>query len=309
MQDVPSGPWRATVTRRCSSGATNRWVLGARPRTLPASVVPVAVGTAAAFGLGHHVSWWRAVLAAAVALSLQVATNYANDYADGVKGTDDARVGPVRLVAAGLATPRAVKSAAFVAFGVAALAGAALALVITPWLFAVGAASMLAGWFYTGGPKPYGYLGLGEVFVFVFFGLVATAGSTFVQVERLTALSLAAGCAMGCLSCALLVVNNLRDIPTDAVTGKRTLAVRLGDAPTRWLYVGLVAAAFVLAALMGLTRPGALGALVALAAAAPPVRAVRGGARGPQLIAVLGGTALLQLTYGLLLALGLGLTR
>ncbi len=289
--------------------AANRWVLGARPRTLPASVVPVVVGTAAAFGLGHAVSWWRAVLAGVVALALQVATNYANDYSDGVKGTDDVRVGPVRLVAAGLATSGAVKRAAFAAFGVAAMAGAALALATTPWLIAVGAASMLAGWFYTGGPKPYGYLGLGEVFVFVFFGLVATAGSTFVQVERLTGLSVLAGCAMGCLSCALLVVNNLRDIPTDTVSGKRTLAVRLGDARTRWLYAGLIAGAFVLAAIMGLARPGALVALVAVPAAVPPVRIVRGGARGPALIPVLGGTGRLQLVYGVLLALGLLLTR
>ena len=288
---------------------TNRWVLGARPRTLPASVVPVVVGTAAAFGLGHHVSWWRAALAGVVALALQVATNYANDYADGIRGTDDVRVGPVRLVAAGLASPRAVKTAAFASFGVAAVAGAALALATTPWLLVVGAASMLAGWFYTGGPRPYGYLGLGEVFVFVFFGLVATAGSTFVQVERLTAPSLVAGCAMGCLSCALLVVNNLRDIPTDTVAGKRTLAVRLGDARTRWLYAALIGAAFVLAALLGLARPGALAALLAVPTAAAPVVLVRRGAKGPALIAVLGRTARVQLLYGELLALGLGFTR
>ena len=288
---------------------TNRWVVGARPRTLPASVVPVVVGTAAAFGLGDHVRWWRAVLAAVVALALQVATNYANDYSDGVRGTDDVRVGPVRLVASGMAPARAVKAAAFAAFGVAAVAGAALALVTTPWLFVVGAASMLAGWFYTGGPKPYGYLGLGEVFVFVFFGLVATAGSTFVQVERLTALALVAGCAMGCLSCALLVVNNLRDIPTDTASGKRTLAVRLGEVRTRGLYTALIATAFALAIAMGVARLGAIAALAALVVALPPVRSVLRGARGPALIAVLGGTARVQLVYGVLLALGLGLTR
>ncbi len=287
----------------------NRWVLGARPRTLPASVVPVVVGTAAAFGLGSHVFWWRAVAAGVVALALQIATNYANDYSDGVKGTDDGRVGPVRLVASGLASPGSVKRAAFVAFGVAGVAGAALALATTPWLVAVGAASMLAGWFYTGGPKPYGYLGLGEVFVFVFFGLVATAGSTFVQVERVTGVAVIAGCAMGCLSCSLLVVNNLRDIPTDTVAGKRTLAVRLGDARTRWFYVVLVAAAFACAAGIGVSRPGAFAALAAVVVAVPPVRIVRGGATGRALIAVLGGTGRLQLVFGLLLALGVGLTR
>ena len=288
---------------------TNRWVVGARPRTLPASVVPVIVGTAAAFGLGDHVRWWRAVLAAVVALALQVATNYANDYSDGVRGTDDVRVGPVRLVASGLAPARAVKAAAFAAFGVAALAGAVLALVTTPWLFVVGAACILAGWFYTGGPTPYGYFGLGEVFVFVFFGLVATAGSTFVQVERLTAMALLAGCAMGSLACALLVVNNLRDIPTDTAAGKRTLAVRLGDARTRWLYAALVATAFGLAIVMGFVRPGAFVALAALVVAVPPVRWVLKGARGSSLIAVLGGTARVQLVYGVVLALGLGFTR
>lgn len=287
----------------------NRWVVGARPRTLPASVVPVIVGTAAAFGLGEHVRWWRAALAGVVALALQVATNYANDYSDGVKGTDDVRVGPVRLVASGLASPRAVKGAAFAAFGVAGAAGAVLAFTTTPWLFVVGAASMLAGWFYTGGPKPYGYLGLGEVFVFVFFGLVATAGSTFVQVERLTVVSVVAGCAMGCLSCALLVVNNLRDIPTDTVSGKKTLAVRLGDARTRGFYVVLVAAAFACVVGIGFARPGAFVALVAVAVAVAPVKVVRGGAKGPALIPVLGGTGRLQLVFGVLLALGVGLTR
>ncbi len=287
----------------------NRWVLGARPRTLPASVVPVVVGTAAAFGLGAHVHWWRALAAGVVALALQIATNYANDYSDGVKGTDDVRVGPVRLVASGLASPGSVKRAAFAAFGVAGVAGAALALATTPWLFAVGVASMLAGWFYTGGPKPYGYLGLGEVFVFVFFGLVATVGSTFVQVQRFTGVAVLAGCAMGCLSCALLVVNNLRDIPTDTVSGKRTLAVRLGDARTRWFYALLVAGAFVCAAGIGLARPGAFAALAAVVVAVPPVRIVRGGAKGPALIPVLGGTGRLQLVFGVLLALGVGLTR
>jgi 1,4-dihydroxy-2-naphthoate octaprenyltransferase len=287
---------------------TNRWVLGARPRTLPASVVPVVVGTACAAG-GGPIIWWRAGAAGVVALALQVATNYANDYSDGVKGTDDVRVGPVRLVASGLAPASAVKLAAFAAFAVAGIAGAALAFATTPWLFVVGAASMLAGWFYTGGPRPYGYLGLGELFVFVFFGLVATIGATFVQHETITGVSVLAGCAMGCLSCALLVVNNLRDIPTDTSSGKRTLAVRLGDVRTRLFYVLLLGAAFVLAAGAGVARPGALAAMAAGLVALAPARVVRGGAKGPALIPVLGATAKVQLAFGALLAVGVALTR
>jgi 1,4-dihydroxy-2-naphthoate octaprenyltransferase len=251
--------------------------------------------------------WWRAVAALVVALALQVGTNYANDYSDGVKGTDVARVGPLRLVASGLASPRSVKRAAIIAFGIAAAAGAVLALVVGPELFVVGAAAIAAGWLYTGGPKPYGYYGFGELFVFVFFGLVATAGTTYVIVERLTGLSVAAGAATGCLACALLVVNNLRDIPTDRAAGKRTLAVRIGDRPTRLLYSALVVAAFVIAALCGLARPPALLALVAFPLAVPPLRRIRSGAAGRELVAVLGATGRLQLGFGLLFALGLAL--
>ncbi|MEY4174892.1 MAG: 1,4-dihydroxy-2-naphthoate octaprenyltransferase, partial [Actinomycetota bacterium] len=214
----------------------NKWIVGARPRTLPAAVVPVALGAAAAVGEGHPV-WWRALLALVVSLALQVGVNYANDYSDGVRGTDDQRVGPVRLVASGLASAGAVKRAALLAFGVAAVAGLVLAAVTSWWLLAVGAAAILAGWFYTGGPKPYGYLGLGEVFVFVFFGLVATVGTTYVVSERVNTVAWLAGCVAGCLACALLVVNNLRDIPTDREVGKRTLAVRLGDRATRHFYL------------------------------------------------------------------------
>ncbi len=218
----------------------NRWVAGARPRTLPAAVVPVAVGTACATGEGGF-AWWRVAAALVVSLALQVGTNYANDYSDGVRGTDAQRVGPVRLVASGLAAPATVKRAAFAAFGIAALAGLALAAVVGWELLVVGAAAIAAGWFYTGGRHPYGYYGFGELFVFVFFGLVATAGTTYVLIERLTALSLVAGAAVGALACALLVVNNLRDIPTDRAAGKRTLAVRIGDHATRQLYTFLVA--------------------------------------------------------------------
>jgi 1,4-dihydroxy-2-naphthoate octaprenyltransferase len=214
----------------------------------------------------------------------------------------------VRLVASGLVPARAVKRAAFVAFGVAAVAGLALALATSLWLVAVGAAAIAAGWLYTGGPRPYGYLAMGELFVFVFFGLVATAGSTYVQIERITALSVAAAVAVGLLACALLVANNLRDIPTDAVAGKRTLAVRLGDEGTRLLYAGLLVVAFLVGVGCAVARWGALGCLVAVPFAVPPVRAVVNGARGRELIPVLMATARTQLVFGLAFAAGLWLT-
>ncbi|MCC6436543.1 MAG: 1,4-dihydroxy-2-naphthoate polyprenyltransferase [Acidimicrobiales bacterium] len=285
----------------------NPWVLGARPRTLPAAVVPVVVGAACAVGADRPLTAWRGVLALVVSLALQIGTNYANDYSDGVRGTDHQRVGPVRLVASGLASPAAVKRAALVAFGVAAVAGLALAATTSWWLIAVGAASIAAAWFYTGGPKPYGYLGLGEVFVFVFFGLVATAGTTFVLVERLTGLAVAAAIPVGLLAVALLVVNNLRDIPTDAVSGKRTLAVRLGDRRTRVFYVVLLAVAFVAASVTAgwFLRPAAALALLAIPAARTPARTVLGGATGRDLIPVLGGTGRVQLLFGAAFALGL----
>jgi 1,4-dihydroxy-2-naphthoate polyprenyltransferase len=287
---------------------TNRWVLGARPRTLPAAVVPVALGAAAAAG-EPDARWWTVALALVVSLALQVGVNYANDYSDGVRGTDEVRVGPVRLVGSGLASASAVKRAAFAAFGVAAVAGLVLAAVTSWWLLVVGVASILAGWFYTGGSNPYGYLGLGEVFVFVFFGLVATVGTTFVVVESLPARAWLLGCVAGCLACALLVVNNLRDIPTDTVAGKRTLAVRLGDAATRWLYVALLAGAFVLVVVVALTgRVGALAGLVAVPLAVVPARRVLAGAAGRDLIAVLGETGRVQLVAGLLTAVGVVLS-
>ena len=285
----------------------NRWILGARPRTLPAAVVPVAVGAGAAAGNGP-LRWWAVALALVVSLALQVGVNYANDYCDGVRGTDDARVGPLRLVASGAAAPGAVKRAALASFGVAAAGGLVLAATTSWWLLAVGVASIAAAWGYTGGPRPYGYLGLGEVFVFMFFGLVATVGTTYVAVETITALSVVMGCAVGAVACALLVVNNLRDIPTDAVAGKRTLAVRLGDAATRWLYVAFLAAAFVLVVVAAIVwRPAALLGLGALPFAVPPVRAVRGGAAGRDLIPVLGATGRLQLAFGILTTIGLAL--
>jgi 1,4-dihydroxy-2-naphthoate octaprenyltransferase len=285
----------------------NRWIVGARPRTLPAAVVPVAIGAAAAVGVGP-IAWWRVAACLVVSLMLQVGVNYANDYSDGVRGTDDVRVGPVRLVASGLAPPKLVKLAAFGSFGVAAVAGAAIALDTSLWLIAVGAAAIAAGWFYTGGPKPYGYLGLGEVFVFVFFGLVATAGSTYAAVGEVTGLSVVVGCAAGSLACALLVINNLRDIPTDREVGKKTLAVRLGDQRTRWFYVVLIAGAFVLVAVAAATnRPLALIGLAAAPLAIAPTRAVLGGASGKALIGVLGATGKLQLGFGVAVTLGLAL--
>ena len=285
----------------------NRWVLGARPRTLPAAVVPVALGAAVGGGEAGA-RWWTVPFAAVVSLALQVGVNYANDYSDGVRGTDDVRVGPQRLVAGGLATAGAVKRAAFVAFGVAAAAGLVLAVTTTWWLLVVGAVSVLAAWGYTGGPNPYGYLGLGEVFVFVFFGLVATVGTTFVLLERLPAAAWVLGAGAGSLACSLLVVNNLRDIPTDREVGKRTLAVRLGDARTRLLYLALLVLAAACVAVVAVWRPLALLGLGAVVAAVPPVRAVRRGAVGRDLIVVLGGTGRLQLVYGALVTLGVVLS-
>ena len=285
----------------------NAWVEGARPKTLPAAIVPVLVGTAVAYSQAD-VIWWRAVAALVVALAIQVGTNYANDYSDGIRGTDDARVGPLRLVASGIKPATAVKRAAFVAFGVAAVAGLALAAAVSWWLLAVGAASFLAGWFYTGGPRPYGYAGLGEVFVFVFFGIVATVGSAYVHAEAVTLLALGSSVPVGALATALLVVNNLRDIPTDAVAGKRTLAVRLGDGPTRALYLGLIGAAFLALPVLAIRRPFALLAVLALGLAVRPMRAIASGATGSALIPVLGDTGRLQLGFGALLALGMAIS-
>jgi 1,4-dihydroxy-2-naphthoate octaprenyltransferase len=284
------------------------WWAGARPRTLPAAVVPVLVGTACAAGRTDIVAW-RVAAALVVSLALQVGTNYANDYSDGVRGTDSAerRVGPVRLVGSGLARPGAVKRAAFLSFGVAGVAGLALTLAVGWELLVVGVLAIAAGWFYTGGPRPYGYLGLGEAFVFTFFGVVATAGSAYVQEEALSGLALAASVPVGFLVTALLVVNNLRDIPGDTVSGKRTLAVRLGDTRTRWLYVGLLVGAMVMVPLVaGLgERPAAALALAAVVPARRPVVAVLRGDRGADLVPVLVDTGRVHLLFGALLALGL----
>ncbi|GMA38465.1 1,4-dihydroxy-2-naphthoate polyprenyltransferase [Mobilicoccus caccae] len=287
----------------------SQWVDGARPRTLPAALAPVLLGTACAFAIdaGHL---GRALLALLVALALQVGVNYANDYSDGIRGTDDRRSGPARLVGGGHARPQQVKIAAFAAFGVGALAG--LALVIWSgawWMLAVGAAAIVAAWYYTGGSHPYGYLGLGEVFVFVFFGLVATLGTTYTQAASTTLASWSAATGVGALSCAILMANNIRDIPTDGPAGKKTLAVRLGERRARLAYVALVVAAFLACLVAAVQHPGALLGLAAIPLAVNPCRAVLQRVTGLALIPVLGATGRLTLVYAVVLGLGVVLVR
>ena len=290
-----------------------QWLAGARPRTLPAAVSPVLAGTGVAAYESAFV-WWKALLALVVALALQVAVNYANDYSDGVRGTDADRVGPMRLVGSGTAAPAAVKRAAFVAFGVAGVAGLVLAATTAWWLVLVGLVSALAAWFYTGGSRPYGYLGLGEVMVFVFFGLVAVVGTTYVQTESwewaALAPSLGAAIGVGALACAILVANNLRDIPTDTAARKRTLAVLLGDRRTRRLYVALVLLACLAVVLVALvTSWCVLVGFGFLVLAAPAGRTVLDGATGPGLIPVLQATGLAELLWAALVAAALVVCR
>lgn len=284
-----------------------QWLEGARPRTLPAAVAPVAAGTGAAAALDEF-SPARAALALVVALALQAGVNYANDYSDGVRGTDADRVGPLRLVGSGVAAPAAVKRAAMLAFAVAAVGGLVLAALTAWWLVAVGAGCLLAAWFYTGGRKPYGYRGLGELSVFVFFGLVATVGTTYVQAERVTGASLLAGVGCGALACAILVANNLRDLPNDAEAGKITLAVRLGDRRTRGLYAGLVVLAYAAAATLVAVTWWAVLPVATVVMSIPAVRAVRSGAGGPALVPVLQATGATLLAYGVALGVALALS-
>ncbi|MDP8976668.1 MAG: 1,4-dihydroxy-2-naphthoate polyprenyltransferase [Actinomycetota bacterium] len=288
-------------------GPAAKWVAGARPRTLPAAVVPVAVGTAVA-GAQGEVVWWRAAAALVVALAIQVGTNYANDYSDGIRGTDQRRVGPTRLVAEGLASPSSVRLAAFLSMAVAGAVGLMVSIAVGPELLLVGVLCFAAGWLYTGGPRPYGYAGFGEVFVFVFFGLVATAGSAYVHLERVTGLGLLASIPVGLLATALLVTNNLRDIPSDTSAGKRTLAVRLGETWTRLLYLGCVVGAFLLVPVIAVAQPFALAALAAAPLARQPARVVASGATGRQLVPALVATGKLQLAFGALLALGIAIS-
>src|SRR3954453_7028557 len=290
--------------RRSDVATAAQWVEGARPRTLPAAIAPVLAGTGVAAYQDSFV-WWKALLALVVALALQVAVNYANDYSDGLRGTDAVRVGPLRLVGSGAASPGAVRRAAFLAFAVAGVAGVVLAAMTSWWLVAVGLVAMLAAWGYTGGPRPYGYAGLGELFVFVFFGLVAVCGTTYVQVGRVTGVSVVCAVAIGLLACALLVANNLRDVPTDTVAGKNTLAVRLGDARTRALYVILLALS-ALTIIVGASLPAwwALLGLTGLLLIIPAVRIVMSSGRGPTLIAVLKATGLTELATAIAFAAG-----
>lgn len=286
---------------------TAEWIEGARLRTLPAAVAPVLVGTGAAAQLGAA-SVPRALLAAGVALALQVGVNFANDYSDGVRGTDLDRVGPLRLTASGAAPPHQVRRAAFVSFGVGAVLGLGLvALSGQWWLLAVGAASILAGWTYTGGRRPYGYRGLGEVGVFVFFGLVATLGTTYTQAGTLSWPAWAGAVGIGLLACALLMVNNIRDLPTDVVAGKRTLAVRVGDHRARRLYALWVALPVLLGLACAAAAPWSLLVLLLALPAGLLISTVLLGARGVLLRPVLAGTGLLELGYGVLLGLGLAL--
>ncbi|GIU83319.1 MAG: hypothetical protein KatS3mg008_0094 [Acidimicrobiales bacterium] len=314
---APQERFRLSGVTMETAQMVNKWILGARPRTLGAAVVPVVVGTAVTLTdrrwLGA-VDWANFVLALCVAIAVQVGTNFANDYSDGVRGTDSSRVGPVRLVASGLATPSQVRTAALGSFLVAGLAGLVLAVRVSLWLIPLGAVCLLAGWGYTGGPRPYGYVGLGEFFVFVFFGLVATAGSAFVQTETVTLDAVVAGVPVGALAAALLVANNLRDIESDAWASKRTLAVRLGERNTRLLYAVLVVFGVVFAGLVGTAsgRWGTLSVFIALPWAIEAVRFVapRDSRRrsAADWIPLLGATARLHLAVGLLLALGLAAT-
>jgi 1,4-dihydroxy-2-naphthoate polyprenyltransferase len=281
-----------------------QWVQGARPRTLPNAIAPVIAGTGAAAWL-HGACWWKALLALVVAVAMIIGVNYANDYSDGIRGTDDVRAGPLRLVGSKVASPRSVLTAAVISLGIAAVAGLVLAWFSAPWLILIGAVCIAGAWLYTGGSKPYGYLGLGEVAVFVFFGLVAVLGTQYTQALRIDWVGVAMAVAMGSMSSAVLVANNLRDIPTDRESAKITLAVRLGDPRTRLLYQGLLAVALALTLLLTLATPWAAAGLVALPLAARAAGPVRKGLGGKDLIPVLRDTGLTMLVWSIAVAAAL----
>jgi len=283
-----------------------QWVAGARPRTLPNAVAPVIAGTGAAAWL-HGAVWWKAVLALAVSICLIIGVNYANDYSDGIRGTDDERAGPLRLVGSKLAAPGSVLTAAVISLVLAAIAGLTLSLLSAPWLIAVGAAGIAAAWGYTGGSRPYGYAGFGEVAVFVFFGLVAVLGTQYTQALRIDLVGVTLAVATGALSSAVLVANNLRDIPTDAVTGKITLAVRIGDARTRMLYQGLLVLAGALTLVLMMATPWCAVGLIAVPAAVRAAGPVRRGQGGRELIPVLRDTGLTMLVWSIAVATALTL--
>ena len=286
----------------------SQWIEGARPRTLPNAVAPVLAGTGAAAWVGGEV-WWKAALALVVSISLIIGVNYANDYSDGIRGTDDDRSGPVRLVGAKLASPQAVLAAAVISLSIGAGAGLALALVSQPWLIAVGAECIAGAWLYTGGTNPYGYRGLGEVAVFVFFGLVAVLGTQYTQALRVDWVGLVLAIAIGSLSSAVLVANNLRDIPTDQLSGKITLAVRLGDARTRQLFQVLTLLPFVLTAVLTLATPWCLVGFAAAPLAVRAAKPVRSGLGGRELIPVLKDTGLTMLVWAALITAVLVITH
>ena len=283
----------------------NKWLLGARPRTLPAAVAPVLVGTSLRHADSHPISWLNALLALGVSLCLQVAVNYANDYSDGIRGTDELRVGPVRLVASGMATAKAVKLAAYLLFLAGAILGTILAMRTSWWLIAIGAISIIAAWGYTGGKNPYGYQGFGEVSVFIFFGVVATMGTYFVQSHKFTWASLLVAIPVGSLSCALLAINNLRDLPKDALVGKKTLAVRLGVPRARYFFISLLVLAHLTILLAVTISPWVLISALFIPLTFRISSRVLTGAAGRDLIPLLGQTARLQLLLSTTLALAL----
>lgn len=281
------------------------WIAGARPRTLPAAVSPVLVGTALIRRDHHSINYLNALLALLVSLLLQIAVNFANDYSDGIRGTDNVRVGPIRLVASGLASAKAVKSAAFICFALAGVSGIVLAARVSWWLVLVGAVSTIAAWTYTGGKHPYGYAGFGEISVFIFFGVVATAGSYLVQSHSITWKSLVVSIPIGALSCSLLAINNLRDLPKDAVVGKKTLAVRLGDSRARMGLIALLLSAHLFSLIAAFITPWTLITLILLPLTLQIVSKIRAGAAGAKLIPLLGKVGKLQLFLSISLAVAL----
>jgi 1,4-dihydroxy-2-naphthoate polyprenyltransferase len=284
-----------------------QWIAGARPRTLPNAIAPVIAGTGGAAWL-HGAVWWKALLALAVAVALIIGVNFANDYSDGIRGTDDERAGPVRLVGSRLATPRSVLTVAVLAMTVGAAAGVVLAMTSAPWLIGLGAVCIAGAWLYTGGSKPYGYAGFGELAVFVFFGLVAVLGTQYTQALQVDWVGVVLAVTTGALSSAVLVANNLRDIPTDAQSGKLTLAVRLGDTGTRRLYQALLALAAVLTLTLTAATPWCAAGLVATPLALRAAAPVRSGRLGVELIPVLRDTGLTLLVWSIAVAAALALT-
>jgi 1,4-dihydroxy-2-naphthoate polyprenyltransferase len=283
-----------------------QWIEGARPRTLPNAIAPVLAGTGAAASIDGAV-WWKAVLALLVSLALIIGVNYANDYSDGIRGTDDERVGPLRLVGSKLASAAAVKNAAILSLAIGAMFGLVLVVLTAWWLILIGAACLAGAWYYTGGSKPYGYSGFGEIAVFVFFGLIGVLGTEFVQAERVDWAGVVLACAVGAFSSAVLVANNLRDIPTDTESGKVTLAVKLGDPRTRTLHLALLAIPFITTLLLVARTPLALVGLIAVPLAVRANAPVRSGKGGLELIPALRDSGLALLVWSAVTALALGL--